>query len=189
MTVLLWDVFGREHYRISAVHFQLPRDSSRWKTESSPCTVLVAHEGFRRLRLPGFSDSRRMKVVRLSHLCTGRLYPQPDSLALISVRGWMDPRNSECDTVGLDHSKNFNDLIGNRTRNLLCCCAVPQPTAPHLDQWHLWSIFVHVMPFMPRRRLLHRILIPVVQVQSLDRSCRVSLSFRLLNDAVSTWDA
>jgi hypothetical protein len=28
------------------------------------------------IEAPGFQDSRHMKVVRLSALCTGRLYPQ-----------------------------------------------------------------------------------------------------------------
>ena len=48
---------------------------------------------------PRFQDSRRMKVVRMSALRTGRLYPQ-----------------------------GHND-IGNRTRDLLTCSAVTQPTA------------------------------------------------------------
>jgi hypothetical protein len=29
--------------------------------------------------------------------------------------------------------KNFNDIIGNRTRDLLACSTVPQPTAPPRD--------------------------------------------------------
>jgi hypothetical protein len=46
----------------------------------------------RRLRLPGFLNSRFMKVTRMSALRTGRLYPQRISLVLISVISWVDPR-------------------------------------------------------------------------------------------------
>ena len=52
-------------------------------------------------------------------------------MLLVSVRGWVDPR--------IVWKKNSNDTIGNRTRDLPLCSAVPQPTAlPRALCWLQW---------------------------------------------------
>ena len=68
--------------------------------------------GFQEVEDPRFHHNRHMKVVRLSALSTGQLYPQEIFLVLISVRG----RVETWDTVrpeGLHQWKNSSDTIGN----------------------------------------------------------------------------
>jgi len=81
-----------------------------------------------------FQDNRHMKVVKLSAVRTGRLYPQGNIPGTHFY--W---RLSQ----SLDHSaarrimsmKNSNDNFRNRTRDLPACSAEPQPTAPPRAQF------------------------------------------------------
>jgi len=98
--------------------------------------------GFEEIEVPRFHDNQHMKVVKLSALRTGRLYPQEIFLVLISVGGWVNPR-AIVRLEGLS-MKNCSDTIGNWTRNLPDCSVAPQRTAsqcattPH---WSMWDIF------------------------------------------------
>jgi hypothetical protein len=74
--------------------------------------------------------------VRLSALRAGRPLPAGRFLELVSVRGRVDPRA----IVRLEGScqlKNHNDLIGNRTRDIPACSAVPQPITLKISQVYI----------------------------------------------------
>jgi len=64
-----------------------------------------------------------MKVVRLSALRTGRLYPQEIFLVLILLEAESTP-GPYCDRKDYVN-ENSSDIIGNRNRDLPACGAVP----------------------------------------------------------------
>jgi hypothetical protein len=85
--------------------------------------------GFQEVEAPRFQDDRHMKVVRLSALRTGHLYPT--GIIPGTHFCWRLSQSRGHSAAGRIMSmKNSSDTIRNWTRDLPLCSTVPQPNAP-----------------------------------------------------------
>ena len=98
-------------------------------SKSNPITGLDRPTGFQDVEAPRFQDSRHMKVVRLSALRTGHLYP-PGNIPGTHFCYRLSQPQGHGAARRIMSMKNSNDTIGNRTRDLPTCSTVPQPSAP-----------------------------------------------------------
>jgi hypothetical protein len=112
----------------------------RVKRQSNPITGLEKPWSFQDVEAPRFPDNRHIKLVRLSALRSGRLYP-PGNI----------PGNHFCERLNQPQGhiaagrvmsmKNSNDTFGSRTRHLPACSAVPQPSGYYKTNY-LVSVYV-----------------------------------------------
>jgi hypothetical protein len=112
-----------------------------------------APKGSGRLGLQEFLGKRHMKVVRLSALWTGRLYPQEISLPWYSFMLKAVITRNHSAAGRIKSMKNPNDPIWNRTRELLRHRVPPSfhrereylpiqfVSLPDFDACHIWNYF------------------------------------------------
>ena len=112
----------------SQIFFTLPRNC-----KSNPITRLGSPRGLQEVEAPRFQDNRHMKVVSWS-LRNGCLYrPPPSPQGNIPGTHFyyrLSQPQGHSASGRIMSTKNSNDTIGNRTRDLPPCSALPQPTAP-----------------------------------------------------------
>jgi hypothetical protein len=96
-----------------------------------PVSGLEWSRGYQEVKDPRFHDSRNMKVVRLSAVRTGRLYP-PGNIPGTHFCLRLSRPQRHIAARKIMWMKNSNNTIGNRTRDIPACSAVPRPTSPPL---------------------------------------------------------
>ena len=106
-------------------HFRIKSSTRLCRRYSNPSTGLERPWGFQEVEAPRFHDNRHMKVVRLSALLTGRLYPR-ENIPGTHFCQRLSRSQGHSAAGSVKPMKNSNDTIGNRTRDLPGCSAVPQ---------------------------------------------------------------
>jgi hypothetical protein len=97
--------------------------------QSNPISGLGRPRGFHDVEATRIQDNRHLKVVRLSTLRTGRLYPSGNISGTNFCERLSQPQGHTA-AGRIMSIKNTNETIGNRTHDLPACSAVPQPRAP-----------------------------------------------------------
>ena len=94
------------------------------KGKAIPFTGLDRPWVFQEVEAPRFQDNQHMKVVRLSALHTDRLYP-PRNIPGTHFCYRLSRPQGHSAAGRIMSMKNSSDTIGNRTRDLPACSAVP----------------------------------------------------------------
>ena len=144
MSVCPYQPFG-----IKTPHTHFLQSLNLCTFKSNPITDLRRPWGFQEVKAPRFQHNRHMKVVRLSALRTGCLYP-PGSIPGTRFCQRLSRPQGHSAVRRVMSLKNSNDTIGNRTRDLPTCLNQLRYGMPHCDSNFHMYVCSHRMPEMFR---------------------------------------